>query len=238
MSDVLIRFAFASFLLVAGCGGEKESVVRAPAEGGKLVFVTTLRAPPYTYVDEKTKDFAGIDVEIARAAAKKLGLPLEICRKPFEDLLPSVKSGKADFAANALTITPARAKNVNFSHSYARDGSAFLYRAGEPPPTIPRANDLRVGTMMASTCHFYLCYHDIDPYCYGDYAEAFAEFKKGKLDAVFYDAEPIRESARMSNGEYAFTPLETIENYGIAIRKDYPALLEAVNAVVDERRAK
>ena len=238
MSNASIRLAFVSFLLVAGCGGEKEKLVRAPAEGGALVFATTLRAPPYTYVDAKTKDFAGIDVEIARAAAQKLGLPLKICRMSFEDLLPSVKSGKADFAANALTITPARAKNVNFSHPYASDGSAFLYRTGGPVPTVRRANDLRVGTMMASTCHFYLCYHDIDPFCYGDYAEAEAEFVKGNLDAVFYDAEPIRETARNSNGKYAATPLETIEHYGIAIRKDYPALLEAVNAVVDERRAK
>ena len=29
--------------------------------------------------------------------------------------------------------------------------------------------------MMTSTCHFYLCYHGIDPFCYGDYTEAEAE---------------------------------------------------------------
>ena len=214
------------------------SVVRAPAEGGKLVFVTKPTDPPYTYIDEKTKDYAGVEVEIARAAAKKLGLELEIRSLAFQDLLPSVKSGKADYASNLITITPARAKNVNFSRPYAGAGSAFLYRTGSPAPSLRRVKDLRVGTEMASTCFFYLCDHDIDPACYDDYAEMFAEFNKGKLDVVFYDAAAIRETVRTSNGVFSMSPLETREHYGIAIRKDYPALLEAVNQVIAERSLK
>ena len=226
------------FLLAAGCGKSGERLVRSPAEGGEIVFVTTLRAPPYTYFDETTKDYAGTDVEIVRAAAKKLGLRLKITQKAFQELLPSVKTGLADCAGNALTITPARARIVSFSDPYGYDGSIYLYRTDEPPPTTPRARNLRVGTMMASTCHFYLCQHDIDPRCYDDYQEALSAFKNGDVDAVFYDAGPIRETARTSNGAYSFTPLETHENYGIAIRKDFPALVEAVNAVIAERRAK
>lgn len=228
----------ATFLIVAGCDEPNARLARPPAEGGKLVFMATLSSPPFSYIDEQTKDSAGIEVEIARAAAKKLGLSLEIRQEAFQDLLPSVKSGVADFAADAITITPARARNVAFSDSYAFGGCAFLYRAGAVMPTTPRANALRVGTESASTCHFYLCYHNIDPYGYDDFDAAFADFEKGKLDAVFYDADPIREKVRASKGKYAITPLENRENYGIAIRKDYPELLEAVNQAIAERRAK
>ena len=230
--------ALATLLIVAGCGKPVERPARPPAEGGKLVFMATLSSPPFSYIDEKTKDYAGIEVEIARAAARKLGLSLEIRQEAFQDLLPSVKSGAADFAADAITITPARARNVAFSDSYAFGGCAFLYRTGAVMPTTPRANALRVGTESASTCHFYLCYHNIDPYGYDDFDAAFADFEKGKLDTVFYDADPIREKVRVSKGKYAITPLENRENYGIAIRKDYPALLEAVNQAIAERRAK
>ena len=231
------RVAVGALLFFVGCGPEADRPERLPGEGG-LVFVTTLGSAPYAYVDEKTKDYAGIDVDIARAAAGKLGVPLKIVPMEFADLLPSVKSGKADFAANAITITPARARDVAFSRPYASDGSAFLYRVGSTVPTVPRAGRLRIGCQEASTCLFYLCYHDIDPYCFNEYDDAVAELEKGNLDAVFHDAEAIRETVRASKGVYAITPLETRENYGVAVRNDYPALLEAVNQVVAERRAK
>lgn len=233
----VLRVAACVALLVAGCGPNAERPVRQPGEGG-LVFVTTLGSAPYAYEDEKTGEIAGIDVDIARAAAKKLGVPLKIVPMEFADLLPSVKSGKADFAANAITITPARARDVAFSRHYASDGSAFLYRVGSTVPTVPRAGKLRIGCQNASTCLFYLCYHNIDPICFNEYDDAVAEFEKGMLDAVFHDAEAVRETVRTSKGVYAITPLETRENYGVAVRKDYPELLEAVNQVVAERRAK
>lgn len=224
-------------LCVTGCGKTEVQMLRRPAEGG-LVLATTLRTAPYSYRDAKTQDCAGIDIEIARAAAAKLGLELVILPKEFPELLLSVKSGEADFAANAITITPARSRDVAFSATYASDGSAFLYRVGEDLPTIPRAARLRIGTMMASTCHFYLGAHNVDPYCYDNYEQAVEEFERGKLDAVFYDGGSVRETAAKSNGAYAASPLENRENYGVAVRKDYPELLKAVNEVIAERGLK
>ncbi len=231
------RLSVCAMLFFGGCGQVAERAARRPAEDG-LIFVTTLGTAPYAYLDDDTKDYAGIDVDIARATAKKLGLPLKIVPMEFADLLPSVRIGKADFAANAITITPARARDVAFSRPYASDGSAFLYRVGSVVPTVPRAGKLRIGCQNASTGLFYLSYHNIDPYCFNEYDDAVAEFEQGKLDAVFHDAEPIRETVRASKGAYAITPLETRENYGVAVRKDYPALLAAVNQVIAERRAK
>ena len=236
--DMKLLAACLGVALLVGCGKSGEQPVRAPAEGGEVVFVTTLRDPPYAYFDEKTKDYAGIDVEIVRAAARKLGLRLKVSQQAFQDLLPAVRSGLADCAGNSLTITPARARDVSFSDPYDYGGSLYLYRTGEPTPTTPRARNLRIGTMMVSTCHFYLSQHNIDPRCYDDYLEALSAFRKGDLDAVFYDNGPIRETVRISNGSLSCTPLENRENYGIAIRKDFPALVEAVNAVIAERRAK
>ena len=232
-----LLFSAVVALLGVGCEPVAERPERQPGEGG-LVFVTTLGTAPYAYLDERTKDYAGIDVDIARATAKKLGIPLKIVTMEFADLLSSVRSGKADFAANAITSTPARARDVAFSHPYASDGSAFLYRVGSTVPSVPRARKLRIGCQSASTCLFYLCYHDIDPIFFNEYDDAVAELEKGRLDAVFHDAEAIRETVRTAKGVYAISPLETRENYGIAVRKDYPELLEAVNQVVAERRAK
>ena len=59
-----------------------------------------------------------------------------------------------------------------------------------------------------------------------------------KVDTVFYDRPALLETARASGGKLAVTPLETRENYGIAVRKDRKDYLEAINAVIRERKAR
>lgn len=226
----------AALALFCGCEREGAVIVRAPAADGKLVFGVTLGGPPYSYADPATGEPVGTDVEIAKSAAAKLALKLEIVEMDFEELLPRVKSGEIDFAGAAITITPSRARDVDFSHHYASDGSAFISRAEEGAMSIPRAITSRIGTQSASMSLFYLCEHGVDPICYPTYEEALVDFESGKLDAVFYDAEPIRHTVAASHGKYVYSPLETRECYGIAVRKDFPALLEAVNAVVAERK--
>lgn len=219
-----------------GCGRDKDVIVRKPAEGGKLIFAVTLGGAPYSYADPITGEPIGIDIDIARATAKKLALPLEVREMEFSELLPKVKTGEVDFAGAAITITPSRALDVDFSDSYAADGSAFISRADQPPMSIPRAFASRVGTQSGSFSLFYLCEHWVDPVGYPTYEDALVDFESGKLDAVFYDAEPIRHTVAASNGKYVISPLETREHYGIAVRKDFLELLEAVDAVIAERK--
>lgn len=227
--------ALLALQFVAGCNRDSVRVVRAPGAGDCVVFAVTLGGPPYSYADPSTGEPVGIDVDIAKAAAERLGRKLEIRIMDFPELLPKVKSGEVDFAGAAITITSNRARDVDFSDSYACDGSAFLTRAGEPTMTVPRALTARVGTQTGSVSLFYLCEHGVDPVSYLTYEDALADFEKGKLDAVFYDAEPIRQTVAASKGRYAISPLETRERYGIAVRKDFPELREAANAAIAAR---
>lgn len=233
-----LRFAlaFLAFALLCGCGREDAGVVRRPAADGRLVFGVTLGGPPYSYADPITGEPVGTDVEIAKGAAQKLKLELKIVEMDFEELLPRVKAGEIDYAGAAITITPSRARDVNFSVPYASDGSAFLSRTEDGAMSIPRAVTARIGSQSASMSLFYLCDHRVDPIGYPTYEEALEDFVAGRLDAVFYDAEPIRHTVAASNGKYVLSPLETRECYGIAVRKDFPELLEAVNAVIAARK--
>ena len=143
--------------------------------------------PPYTYLDPVTGEPAGIDIDIVRAAARKLGRELEIRILPFSEILLSVKNGDADFAAAAITILDGRRRNVDFSIPYAEEGCVFLYRSGDKPPTMIRAETLRVGVVDSMTSDFYLTRHGIDPFRYEALHEAVADLEAGQLDAVFYD---------------------------------------------------
>ena len=227
---------------LAGCGRDAVPADDAKAperpDGGSLVLAVMPELPPYAYLDTNKNVVCGIDIDIVKAAADRLGRPLEIRRMSFDKLLASVKDRKADFAAGAITITEGRSHDVNFSIPYAEEGSAFIYRAGEPMPTMVRAEGLRVGAVESMTHDFYLTRHGIDPFRYKAVEQAIEALRAHKVDTVFYDRPALVEIVRTSGGRLAVTPLETRESYGIAVRKDKRSYLEAVNAVIRERKGK
>ena len=237
------RFAAALLCVaLAGCGRDSSSVESANAPerpgDGPLVLVVMPELPPYAYLDTNTDEVCGIDIDIVKAAAARLGRPLEIRRVRFDRLLSTVMAGDADFAAGAITITDGRSRDVDFSIPYAVEGAAFLYRVGEPAPTMVLAEGLRVGAVESMTHDFYLTRHGIDPFRYMSVEETVAALLERKIDAVFYDRPALVVAASSSGGKLAVTPLETRESYGIAVCKERKDCLDAVNAVIRERRAK
>jgi len=227
---------FAAAFLAAGCG---DGAARPPARAdGTLVLVTTTDTPPYSYRDAETGEIVGLEIDIAREAAAKLGCRLELRQARFPDLLPMVSAGQADIAVSGITITEGRRQTVDFSVPYATEGGMFLYRAGEPMPTVPRAERMRVATMDASTYDFYLSSHGVDPLRFDTFDEAMEAFRGRRVDTVFYDSCTVRLVAAESGGALAASPLETCENFGIAVRKGNAALKAALDGAIAERRAR
>lgn len=224
--------------VVAGCrGGEGDAEAAGGGSGGDgpLVLAFMPDIPPYAYQDRESGELRGVDLDIVRAAARKLGRELEVRQVPFAGLLPAVKAGVADFAASGITITDGRKHDADFSDPYAEEGCAFLYRAGDPPPTMITAEGLRVGVVESMFSDFYLTRHGIEPFRYAGLPELVEALADGRLDAVFYDRPALAIEAEAAGGAFAVTPLETRELYGIAVRKGRPDLLGAVNAAIRER---
>ena len=239
--QLLSRFLFAACaaaFAAAGCGGKPRGEVSAAPDraDAPLVLVTTGQTPPYSYRDEATGEIVGSEIEIARAAAGKLGRALEVRIAKFPELLPMVGSGAADLAASGITITEGRRQTVDFSEPYATEGGMFLYRAGETTPSIFRAERMRVATIDASTYDFYLTSHGIDPMRFDTFDSAMEAFRARRVDTVFYDSCTVRLVAEESGGTIAASPLQTRENFGIAVRKSDAALKAALDAAVAERR--
>lgn len=233
--------AFAALLAAAaaGCGGDGRVAPAVPAAAdAPFLLVTTAQTPPYSYRDEKTGEFVGDELEIARAAAAKLGRELKVGIVEFPELLPLVAEGKADMAASGITITEGRRQTVDFSVPYAMEGGMFIYRADEPMPTMVRAESMRIATMNASTYDFYLSSHGIDPVRFDTFDAAMEAFDERRVDSVFYDSCTVRFVAQRSGGRLAASPLETRENFGIAVHKGNADLKAALDEAIAERGTK
>ncbi len=83
---------------------------------GELVMATNAEFPPYEF--KEGGDILGIDVDMATAIADKLGMELVIEDMAFDSIITAVDSGKADFGAAGMTVTPEREKSVDFSDTY------------------------------------------------------------------------------------------------------------------------
>ena len=231
----LASFAVAAF---AGCGPDGPGGAAPPSErtDGALVVVTPADTPPYLYRDAQTGELVGLEVEIIREAAWSIGRNVVFQVRDFDALFRLVKSGEADMAASSLTITPVRLEDVDFSIPYATEGGMFLYRAGERMPTMIVAETIRVGTVDSMTHDFYLSRHDIDPVRFPTYTDAVRALKSGRVDAVYFDSNAVRQSVAESRGRLAASRLETREHLGIAVRKGMPALKKALDDAIARRK--
>jgi len=137
-------------------------------EEEKLVMATNAAFPPYEYKDGDK--FVGIDVEIAQAIAKKLGMELEIVDVDFGAVLTGVAEGKYDMGMAGITVTDTRKQTMDFSETYAtgiqviivNDGSAitslddlFNFDAETGDPVSLKNTDIRIGVQENTTGDIY-----------------------------------------------------------------------------------
>ena len=82
-----------------------------------LTMATNAEFPPYEYVEGDK--YYGIDVEVAKIIADKLGYDLVIENVAFDSIIPGVQSGKYDMGMAGMTVNEERLESVDFSSSYA-----------------------------------------------------------------------------------------------------------------------
>ncbi len=96
--------------------GETLKSAEYDANKDQLVIATNAAFAPYEFV--VGNEFAGIDIEIVKLIAAELGVEVVVKDMAFESVVTSIGKNGVDMAASGLTISPARAKIVNFSNPY------------------------------------------------------------------------------------------------------------------------
>ncbi len=134
----------ATLFVLASCGvdnggnsessGSEDGKWAEIQESGELVVGTsgTLIAASYYDGEGETKDqLTGYDVEVMREAAKRLDLDVSFEIMGIDSMLPAIKSGRIDVAANDIEITSKRKEEFNFSTPYKYSYSTMVVRKGD-----------------------------------------------------------------------------------------------------------
>jgi len=84
----------------------------------KIRISTDMAIPPAGMMDSNMQP-SGSDVETAKLLAKDWGLAIEWVPTTGATRIPNVNTGKADVIISTLSVTPERAKVIDFSKPYA-----------------------------------------------------------------------------------------------------------------------
>lgn len=214
------------FFCCAACGEKKDA--------DALVVGTNAEFPPFEMRGGANgNEIVGFDMDVAREIAAKNGKKLIIEDMKFDALIPALNSGKVDMVFAGMTVTPERARNVDFSVPYYKVTQIVLLKKGDESK-IKKIDDLKgkkiavaLGTTGDSVVSSLTSADKIIRF--DSVFEAILELKNSKADVVLTD-EALGGILHARNPDLARVdlPFED-EYYAAAVKKGNKELLDQIN---------
>jgi polar amino acid transport system substrate-binding protein len=205
---------------------------------GVLVAGVKDSLPPFGYIDEKSRQIVGYDIDFINAIAKKLGVKVELKPVTSASRMPQLQEGHIDIIAATMTKNPERAKQIDFSHTYFFTGQKFITKKG----SIHSLKDLegkKIGTAKGSTSEQNVkkAIPTATVLSFDDYPQALLALEQGKVQAVttdesiligILDKAPDKAKFEIPNLQISDEP------YGLGMRKGDKNLVDFVNKTILE----
>lgn len=212
-------------------------------EDGKLTVVAELGFAPFEYMDEKTGEPVGFDVDVINAVAEKMGLTASyLPNQKFDTLVPIIKQGgKADVSIAAVTITDERLESVDFSEPYLDSNQAIVVAKGssETQETLNDASK-QVVCQGGTTGDEWIGENlpDAVRVPVDDVTAALTGVQTGLYQAMVVDLPVASYMLAQSFSDLQIVKeIPTGEQYGIAVSKDNPELTQAVNKALEDMKS-
>ncbi len=198
--------------------------------------------PPMGFRDE-AGNIVGFDIDLAKEAAKRIGVELKIQPVEWSGVILSLNKGDIDCIWNGMTIKPERAEKIDFSKPYLANTQAVAVLADSD---ITEKKDLEgksIGVQLGSPSEDVIAADETvggktgEIRKYGKYPEALLDLSAGRIDAVVGDAILLRYYLAKKPGKYkVISDNFGAEEYGIGFRKSDDSFRQAIDNALDEMR--
>ena len=246
---------------LAGCGGSASSaaassdtaaaasVADTTAETeldkvkavGKLVVGVEGTYPPFTYHDDNG-ELTGLDIELGKALADKLGVEVEFQEAAWDSLLIGIDTERFDTVINSVSITDERAEKYDFSDPYYYEARRVVVRADDD--SIHGPEDLNGKKIATNTTNAFIPWYEeqgVEVVGVDTSGEAIDLLLSGRVDFVGTSvpvlnaylqehpdaADKVKEAFVIPNSE---------DTIAIPVRKGEPEFLDAINAALAQLR--
>lgn len=107
--------------------------------------------PPFASPDPKTRQMAGMDVDLCGALAKHLELRLELVPLSVESRIPELQMGRIDVLVANLAYSKRRAEQIAFSDAYYVAREVLVVHAADAKRPLAEFRGKRISATKGST---------------------------------------------------------------------------------------
>lgn len=233
-------------LLMSGCGKQnlaKQDVLKASQQTQTITWGVKADTRLFGLMNIKTSKIEGFDIDMAKGITKQIlgeNGKAEFVQVTSNTRIPMLKNGNIDAIIATMSISPQRAKQVDFSKPYFNAGQAILVKKGSPIRTIKDLNykGAKILAVQGSTSA-----QKVKKFApkarvleLSDYAQAFTALKSGQGQALTTDSG-ILYGMSLENPNYVVVGgTFTKEPYGVAVNKGQQPFTQAINQAVEKMK--
>lgn len=231
--------------LFFGAAAHAQALPDAIAKSKVIKVAVNSIYPPMEYKDPESGELVGFDVDLGNAIARELGVKLDWQESAFEQLLPSLATGRVDMVLSGLSDVPGRRDTADFL-DYLNSGAQFYILSsrgneikqpvdlcGKPVGTS-RSTSFPADTAAWSTKN---CAGRAPINVVGteDTSSARMQLKEGRIVAGVQGSETLPYAMKLEPNTYQpiGEPFATSPE-GIAFAKSNTKLRDAVRAALDK----
>ena len=240
---LIIVLALAIAALAFTSCGKKGSTLDDVKKSGQLIVATSPDFPPFEDLgsgEGSVDGVVGIDVDILKVIASKLGVKLVIKSMDFDAVLSGVAASKYDIGAAGISKDPDRAKNMLFTEPYCSASQVIVVKEGS---TISGKADLggkKVSVQTGTTAENLCMDAGYTVSAYASNNDAQAALTTGKVDAWVIDDLTAGEMVAKYNSENSDKlvilkeSLSADESYAFIASFGSETLVEEINKIFAE----
>ncbi|MCU9612874.1 amino acid ABC transporter substrate-binding protein [Caldibacillus lycopersici] len=229
LTAMILFVLMLSFLAACSNSGQAED---------KIVIGIDDTFAPMGFRDE-SNEIVGFDIDLAKAAAEKMGVEVEFQPIDWSTKETELNSGRIDLIWNGYTITDERKEKVLFTKPYLANAQVIVTLADSNITNLSDLAGKKVGLQGLSSASDALNSNPISSEVeiteYKDNVLALTDLKNGRVDAVVIDEVVIDYYMAQEKGTYQVVDESLApEEYAVGVSKKNEALLEKVQKAMDE----
>ena len=220
---VLPLFVLAAALMVAlaACGGSGGG---GGGGGEDITVASDIAYPPFEF--EQDGEPVGFDIDLMDEIGKRAGFTPEYQNVTFDGIIGGLRNNQYDTVISAMTITPERQKQIDFSEPYFNADQSLLVPSDSDIGSVGEIGDatvvVQIGTTGEIKANEFEEQGDItgEIRTFDTIEDAFAALNNGQIDAIINDLPVSQDEVNSSDGELEIVEvIATGEQYGIAFPK-------------------
>ena len=208
---------------------------------GKLTVAASLDFPPFENLNTDG-EAEGFEVDLMKAICDEMGLECNyLPSTKFDTIVPLISAGgKADVGVSGFTVTPERAKEIDFTDVIMDINQGVAVMKDSGITSVDQLEGKKIGAQSGTTGYEWALENveGADVLAFDEMTGVFAALQSGQVDAVAADL-PVVQYYVLNAYQDAevIAEVPTGEQYAIVVSKDNPALTKALNEAIAKLKA-